>query len=179
MIVLSQPKCETSHGVMRKGEGACLRGCTGQFKAGRNQTGIGRLISGMRHLLIDESGSAVLEFIMIALPLFIPLSLYLNSVNSAAQGSMDLQNIARQVARAYITSPSEGLAIVRANEVLAVYQNQILPSHGSRELLTISIQCEAEPCLTPNGKVSVRVSATPSGRSGSATQVVDSWRSSG
>ncbi len=137
------------------------------------------LISRVPHFLREENGSAVLEFIMIALPLFIPLSLYLNSVNNAAQGSMDLQNIARQVARAYVTSPSEGLAVVRANEVLAVYQNQILPIHGSRESLSIAIQCQAVPCLTPDAKVVATVTSTPSGKSGSATQIVDAWRSIG
>jgi Flp pilus assembly protein TadG len=133
----------------------------------------------MKRWFRDEAGSAVLEFIMIALPLFIPLSLYLNSVNGAAQGSMDLQNISRQVARAYTTSTSEDLALVRANEVLSVYQNQILPIHGSREILTLAIQCGAIPCLSPNAKVSVTVTASPSGKSGSATQIVDAWRSSG
>jgi len=137
------------------------------------------LISRLLHFLREEEGSAVLEFIMIAMPLFIPLSLYLNSVNNSAQGSMDLQNIARQVARAYVTSPSEGLAAVRANEVLAVYQNQILPTHGSRESLSITIQCQAVPCLTPDAKVVATVTSTPSGNSGSATQIVDAWRSVG
>lgn len=132
-----------------------------------------------RELLRNEEGSAILEFIMIALPLFIPLSLYLNSVNASAQGTIELQNMARQVARAFVTSPTEGLAATRANEVLSVYQNQILPTHGSRELLSLSISCEAQPCLTPNAKVAITISESPSGRSGSATQVVDAWRSNG
>ena len=141
-----------------------------------------RLFSASRRLsdfVGDESGSAILEFIMIALPLFVPLAIYLNSVGSAAQSSTDLQNVVRQVARAFTTSPSEELASVRANEVLSVYQNQILPSHGSRAQLSLSISCESSPCLTPDSKVRVTISESPSGRSASAVQVVDAWRSSG
>jgi hypothetical protein len=137
------------------------------------------LIEAAKGVLHNDEGSAVLEFIMIALPLFIPLSLYLNSVNASAQGAIELQNMARQVARAFVTSPTEELAATRANEVLSVYQNQILPTHGSRELLSLAISCEAQPCLTPNAKVSISISESPSGRSGSATQVVDAWRSNG
>ena len=116
---------------------------------------------------------------MIALPLFVPLALYLNSVQSSAQGLSDLHNIARQVARAFTTSPSEDLAPVRANQVLSVYQNQILPIHGDKSSLTLQVSCEAQPCLTPNAKVSIEITELPSGRSALATQVVDAWRSTG
>ena len=126
-----------------------------------------------------ERGSAVLEFIMVALPLFVPLAMYLGSVEKVAQTSFDLQNIARQVARAFTTSPSEALAPVRAREVLSVYQNQILPSRGSSSLLNLNISCEENPCLTPNGKVTITVTANGSKNSASATQIVDAWRSTG
>ena len=129
-------------------------------------------------LAVDESGSAILEFIMVALPLYIPLALYLGAVNGSAQGSLEIENIARQVARAFTTSPSEELTLRRANEVLAVYQNQILPTHGSHELLNLSVLCEAQPCLTPDAKVRITITSQPSGRSASATQVVDAWRNS-
>lgn len=133
----------------------------------------------LKTMIKDESGSAILEFIMIALPLFVPLALYLNSIQSTAQGLADLQNIARQVARAYTTSPTEDLALVRANQVLSVYQNQILPIHGDKSVLSLQIICEAQPCLTPNAKVIITVLEAPSGRNATATQVVDAWRSSG
>lgn len=132
----------------------------------------------IRALVFDESGSAILEFIMVALPLFIPLALYLSAVNSSAQGSLELENVARQVARAYVTSPSQDLAITRAYEVLAVYQNQILPAHGSLEHLDLTVQCEDQPCLTPDAKVIITITSLPSERVASATQVVDAWRSS-
>jgi hypothetical protein len=128
-------------------------------------------------LAADECGSAILEFIMIALPLFIPLALFLNTVNGSAQSSLELENIARQVARAFTTSPSEALTLQRANEVLGLYQNQILPNYGSREQLSFSVRCESQPCLTPNAKVFITITSQPSGRIASATQIVDAWRS--
>jgi len=44
--------------------------------------------------------------------------------------------------------------------------------------MQISISCESTPCLTPNSKVTVKVTDPNSGRVAEATQIVDSWRSS-
>jgi Flp pilus assembly protein TadG len=160
--LLRESKRVGTHWLLRESKRAWIRQSKGSF-----------------HLLaVDESGSAILEFIMVALPLFIPLALYLGAVNGSAQGSLELENIARQVARAFTTSPSEELTLRRANEVLAVYQNQILPTHGSNQLLNLSVLCEAQPCLTPDAKVTITITSQPSGRSASATQVVDAWRNS-
>ncbi len=129
------------------------------------------------HMLAkDQQGSATLEFVMIAIPLFVPLALYLSSVNSSIQNSLTLKNVARQAARAFITSPSEALAPVRAQEVLNSYRT--VSSGSSAAQLSLSIQCESNPCLTPNSKVTLTVSDPATSRLASATQVVDAWRSS-
>ena len=69
-------------------------------------------------LVKNENGSASLEFIILAIPLFIPLALYLSSVNGNSQELQTLNNAARQSARAFVTSSTEELAPVRAEEVL-------------------------------------------------------------
>ncbi len=129
--------------------------------------------------MVSETGSAILEFVMLAIPLFVPLGLYLERVNSSAQSAIELRSMTRQIARAFVTSPTEAEAAVRAREVLSVYRSQILPARGDKSLLNLSISCESQPCLTPNSKVTIVVTEMPSGQSSSATQIVDSWRNSG
>jgi Flp pilus assembly protein TadG len=140
---------------------------------------VARLFQEVARLFQEESGSAVLEFIMVALPLFLPLAIFLQSVEAKSQGLGDLNNAARQVARAFTTSPSEELAPVRANEVLMTYQNEFHLSRGGHSTLTLSINCQMQPCLTPNAKVTVTLTESDLGLSASASQIVDAWRSTG
>ena len=151
----------------------------------------------MKHTFIgevarDERGSATLEFIILAIPLFIPMALYLSSVNANTRELQQLHNAARQSARAFVTSPTEELASVRAEEVISVFRDQIgsggqsstsesknsTSGSTSEATIEISIRCESTPCLTPNSKVTVIVKNQKSGLSARDTQIVDSWRDS-
>jgi len=133
----------------------------------------------------DEKGSATLEFVILAIPLFIPLALYLTSVNSNTQELRKLHNAARQSARAFVTSPTEELAPVRAEEVISLFRGSSISGRTSSTSgstsgasIEISIRCESTPCLTPNSKVTVTVKNPHSGLSAQDTQIVDSWRDS-
>jgi Flp pilus assembly protein TadG len=71
-------------------------------------------------LLRGEDGSAIIEFVIYALPLFVPLIIYLTSINQSAQIQYEARNFARQLARAYVTSPSQeftGARILAVKEV--------------------------------------------------------------
>ena len=128
-------------------------------------------------LLRGEEGSAIIEFVIYALPLFVPLIIYLTSINQSAQIQYEARNFARQIARAYVTSPSQEFTGAR---ILAVKEVFITKSFATNP--KIEIYCSLSPCLTPTGKVSVTVNLTSifSGTSASATaiQTVDAWRSS-
>jgi len=140
----------------------------------------------------DEKGSATLEFVILAIPLFFPLALYLSSVNSNTQELRKLHNAARQSARAFVTSPTEELAPVRAEEVISLFRGSSTSGSTSSTSgstsstsgstsgasIEISIRCESTPCLTPNSKVTVTVKNPHSGLSAQDTQIVDSWRDS-
>jgi len=67
---------------------------------------------------------------VLTLPLFVPFAMYLGVVNSQSQASIDAHNLARQAARAYITSPSEELAAARVATVTSVFTENILRKHG-------------------------------------------------
>ena len=144
------------------------------------------------NLTKDEKGSATLEFVILAIPLFIPLAIYLSTVNANTRELQSMHNAARQSARAFVTSPTEELASVRAEEVISVFREQRRASgksadSGSRGStlgsanevwLEMSIRCESTPCLTPNSKVTVIVKNPQLGLTAQDTQIVDSWRDS-
>jgi Flp pilus assembly protein TadG len=130
----------------------------------------------------DENGSAIVEFVIFALPLFIPLVIYLTSVNHSAQIQYDARNLARQVARVYVTSPNQELTGARIQAVTDAFTSQSFAANRIAFPPKIEIQCSLNPCLSPNGKVEVQVSLTSkeTGRSAVATaiQTVDAWRNS-
>jgi Flp pilus assembly protein TadG len=135
-----------------------------------------------RHLTSSEEGSAIIEFVIYALPLFIPLIIYLTAINQTAQIQYEARNFARQLARAYVTSPSQEYTEARIEAVKEVFIASSFVINKIDANPTIEINCSRSPCLTPTGKVSVTVqlSSTFSGTKASATavQTVDAWRSS-
>ena len=141
-----------------------------------------------------ESGSAVVEFVVLTVPLFIPFAMYLAMVNAQSQISFDAHNLARQIARAYVTSPSEEFTAPRVQTVLDLFVQKILRPHGVISTPTVQISCSANPCLTPMSEVNVTVtlednslklggylrslSTTPKQIVAHDVQIVDAWRSS-
>jgi Flp pilus assembly protein TadG len=137
---------------------------------------------GIRNGIRDENGSAIIEFVIFALPLFIPMVIYLTSVNQSAQIQYDARNFARQVARVYVTSPTQELTGARIQAVTDAFVSKSFAANGIALPPKIVIHCSLNPCLTPNGKVEVKVSLS-SKETGylaiaTAIQTVDSWRDS-
>ena len=58
----------------------------------------------------SEDGSAIVEFVLIATPLFIPAMLFFLTMQQVAVNELQVENLARQTLRAVATasSPSEG-----------------------------------------------------------------------
>ena len=135
-----------------------------------------------KNFLKNQEGSAIIEFIIYALPLFIPLVIYLTSVNQSSEIQYEARNFARQIARAYVTSPSQELTEARVLAVTAVFAKSSFATNRINPLPKIEIFCTLNPCLSPNGKIEVKVllTSTLTGRNASATavQTVDAWRNS-
>jgi Flp pilus assembly protein TadG len=139
-------------------------------------------INHIRTFSKEQSGSAIIEFIVYALPLFVPLVIYLTSVNQTSQIQYEARNFARQLARAYVTSPSQNFAEFRISAVTTVFAKSSFPQNRIDPNPIIEISCTLYPCMSPNGKVIVKVllKSITTGQSASATavQTVDSWRNS-
>ena len=143
------------------------------------------------HLQQDE-GSAIVEFVILAVPLLIPIILYLGAIHENSTLSSDLHNLARQSARAFITSGDESFEGARMQRVLNLFESKVLSRHGIGEIPTLRVECSASPCLTPDSRVKVtatisrtrqtlggflRFIPTPNSTfSASDIQIVDAWR---
>lgn len=129
-----------------------------------------------------EEGSAIIEFIVYALPLFVPLVIYLTAINQSSEIQYEARNFARQMARAYVTSPSQDLTEARMFSVLEIFVKNTFATNKFVPNPIIKVSCNLSPCLSPNGKVEVEVTLTSilTGRSASASvvQTVDAWRNS-
>ncbi len=127
-----------------------------------------------------EEGSAILEFLIFALPLFIPLAMFLQNVNQSSQLQFDTNNYARQLARAYVTSPSADYLDARLNAVTQTFMARVFSKDSVTSIPNVSVQCASTPCLRPGSAIelSVIVKADNS-QSVSRTSVkayVDAWR---
>lgn len=125
-----------------------------------------------------ENGSAIVEFLLLAIPLFVPLSLFLASINSASSLNIQAKNLARQAVRAYVTSPSIELAINRVQKVVDTYNMEIFNSSVSE----FEVGCSEVPCFKPGSKAMVIIRVFDSDRKlksqVNAEEYFDLWKSS-
>lgn len=140
----------------------------------------------------DDKGSAVIEVIILALPLFLPILIYFSAVGHSSMISSDIREIAQQSARAYITSPSQDFEESRLQTVVKAFSQSVLVPDGIYEIPSISVICSANPCLTPDSRVKVTIQLSQPARkmagifrfinvgpqiySASDVQIVDAWR---
>ena len=135
----------------------------------------------------SEEGSAIVEFVVLGLPLFLPLFIFLTSLTQISSDQRIVQSLARQVARGFVTAPDEAAARSRVEVIKGVYQEKYFKTNSSNlsskssRFIEIYLSCSANPCLTLNSKVSVTAQLTS--RDGqhkylaTATEIVDAWRS--
>ena len=57
-----------------------------------------------------EDGGAIVEFVALAIPLFIPIFIYLNSFSSISANEVIARSMAREVLRVYVISENDGAA---------------------------------------------------------------------
>jgi len=146
----------------------------------------------VRQFINDENGSAVVEIVILALPLFLPILIYFSAVGHSSMISADIREIAQQSARAYITSPSQDFEDARLQTVIKTFSQSVLIPDGIHEIPSVSVICSANPCLTPDSRVEVTIELSqpakkmagifrfidvgPQIYSASDTQIVDAWR---
>ena len=98
----------------------------------------------------DESGSAVVEFIVLAVVLLVPLVYLVLFVARIQAGTYAVSVAARESGRAYVSSPSAGAAPTRAQQAASL----AFSDQGFKEGGSLTVSCDGTPCLRPEGRVS-------------------------
>ena len=108
----------------------------------------------------DERGSATSEFVLLALPLFIPALLFFISMANLSKSEMNTSMLAREALAAFTSSGNDIEGHHRTRLLLDYYStsNSTLASlSGSNsnkgEVIKYSIKCATTPCIQPGSAV--------------------------
>jgi Flp pilus assembly protein TadG len=129
-----------------------------------------------QRIVVDEEGSAVLEFVALAIPLFIPLFIFLNSYAQTSDAQGNLRTLGREMARAFVTSENDKVAGAVAYEVFVKGANLLGYGNSlSNRNLYYSITCSNSPCISPNSEVLVTLKEKSSRVEISTVEYVSPW----
>ena len=105
-----------------------------------------------------EDGGAIVEFVALAIPLFIPIFIYLNSFSSISANEVIARSMAREVLRVYVSSENDGAARNLSIEAMQLLARQWNLSPSELATLRTHLDCSHTPCLTANGRIKLTIS---------------------
>jgi len=129
----------------------------------------------INYLKKSSNGSAIAEFLIFTLPFFTVFLILITQIHSKSMAMLESNNLARQAVRAFVTSPTAELAMIRAYQVVDLYKSNLSQDALRSRPINISINCQEFPCFSPGNKVSATVSIGRLSKS-TASEYVDLWR---
>ncbi len=109
----------------------------------------------MMRFIRENRGSASLEFVLLAIPLFLPIFIFMNFFAESTDTQTSLRTLAREAARTYVTSKSDEIAAEVMSQVIFEGSSALGYSHSIRYW----VRCSQSPCIYPNGRVAVTIVA--------------------
>ena len=103
--------------------------------------------------LRDERGSASIEFVMLAIPLFLPVFIYLNQFSSVSWGEESARVLARESLRAYVQMHSDESGRMVAQQVIAIAGGEMGLSQEELKSISLNIVCSKNPCISAGSTV--------------------------
>lgn len=123
-----------------------------------------------------EKGGAIVEFVALALPLFLPIFLYLNQYGEISDTESSLRTLAREMSRAVVTSENDQVADRVAREIFVKGGSELgLEGEITRGEIIYSLHCSDHPCISPNTQIQVRITSRKLNRTISAVEYVSPW----
>ena len=107
----------------------------------------------IKKFLAGESGSASVEFVALAIPLFVPILIFINNFSELSSSEILARNLVRESLRAYVTSDNPLFANFRAEETLRIAARESGMSQDQISSMNLSFNCSQIPCLSPGGRV--------------------------
>jgi hypothetical protein len=131
--------------------------------------------------LTSDSGSAIVEFVALAIPLFIPIFIYLNHFSSVSVNEEIARSMAREVLRVYVISEDESAARNLSGQAIQLLAHQWKLSDSEIASMQTHMDCSHTPCLSANGRIKLTITFTDNqtGRvvSASAQEHLSPWLS--
>lgn len=135
----------------------------------------------IRARLNSDSGSAIVEFVALAIPLFIPIFIYLNHFSSVSVNEEITRSLAREVLRVYVISEDESAARNLSGQAIQLLARQWKLSDSEIASMQTHMDCSHNPCLSANGRIKLTITFTDNqtGRvvSASAQEHLSPWLS--
>jgi len=128
-----------------------------------------------KYLKKRSSGSAIAEFLIFTLPFFTIFLILITQIHSKSMALLESNNLARQAVRAFVTSPTAELAMIRAHQVVYLYKSNLSQEVLISRPINLTINCQEFPCFSPGNKVSATVSIGRLSKS-TASEYMDLWR---
>ena len=127
----------------------------------------------------SESGSAIVEFVALAIPLFIPIFIYLNHFSSVSINEEIARSMAREVLRVYVLGDGDSSARELSSKATQLFAQEWKLSSSELASLRTRLDCTNDPCLAANARIKLTVSFTDdqTGReiSASAQEHLSPW----
>jgi len=114
----------------------------------------------MRNLIAkirSEDGSAVVEFVLLAIPLFIPIILFMSSFADVSDKESIARTLARESVRGFVLSRGDISAYSTAHLIAAEGAMALGLDSNEISSLKVDIRCEAWPCITPRNRISLTI----------------------
>jgi hypothetical protein len=134
-----------------------------------------------KNKLKSDSGSAIVEFVVLAIPLFIPVFIYLSHFASVSVNEEIARSMAREVLRVYVISEGDSAARELSGKTTQLLARQWQLTDSEMSSLRAQMDCTHFPCLSANGRIKLTISFTDeqTGRvvSASAQEHLSPWLS--
>lgn len=105
----------------------------------------------------DEGGSAVVEFVFLAVLLMVPLFYLVMTLSRVQAGAYAASTAAREAGRAYVTASDQDAASFRAEVAARIaFEDQGFGPDEAR----IALACDGAPCLRPDGRIGFTATVT-------------------
>ena len=109
------------------------------------------------HKLRDQSGSAVVEFVALALPLFVPVIIFLSQFAGLSNDEFIVRTLARESVRAYIMSANDLSATINARNTMKTGARELGIKEERIKDLDLTVDCAGLLCITPDNKVEITI----------------------
>lgn len=114
----------------------------------------------IRARLKSDSGSAIVEFVALAIPLFIPIFIYLNHFSSVSVSEEIARSMAREVLRVYVLSEDEAAARNLSGKAVKLLARQWKLTDSEVASMRTHMDCSHTPCLSANGRIKLTITFT-------------------